>query len=368
MFLLEKSLRHFFPATLLAAFLAPGGCAGTQSADRGMSALPINERPVARSARPMIGTVFQFPGAPEGAGFIASDGKGSDWFGVCKGTIARIYEPTDAYSKFYSPGIDSCQDAVALGRHRTAMWFASREYDKIGFIWLKSHRFRSYKVPNRFAQPLGITAGSDNAMWFTETFGGYSNSHGAIGRVDLSSRPYLITEYKLPYNGGVGSPYLITLGSDGALWFTDRIAEGIGRINTSYKISFYSLPQTNPVPSGITSGPDGALWFTEVDGPGGSYGRVGRIDPVTHSISEWKLANDSHPSSIVSLNSDLWFTETTLDRFGCINTSTHQINEYDLPKGSNPVGVTVGTDGWLWITEPGKKSLATYLPPGPCAN
>ena len=65
---------------------------------------------------------------------------------------------------------------------------------------------------------------------------------------------------------------------------------------------------------------------------------------------------------------DLWFTENQTDKIGCISSTTHQTHEYDLPQGFHPWGITVGTDGWLWIAETVANSLAAYLPPGPCTK
>jgi virginiamycin B lyase len=65
----------------------------------------------------------------------------------------------------------------------------------------------------------------------------------------------------------------ITIGPDGALWFTEAVANKIGRIMTSGQITAeYRIPTSESFSEVITSGPDGALWFTESEG-----NKIGRL-------------------------------------------------------------------------------------------
>jgi hypothetical protein len=61
------------------------------------------------------------------------------------------------------------------------------------------------------------------------------------------------------------APNDITVGPDGALWFTELLSNSIGRLTTGGEYSSCQLPNAsaNPRPYGITAGPDGAIWFTE---------------------------------------------------------------------------------------------------------
>jgi virginiamycin B lyase len=99
--------------------------------------------------------------------------------------------------------------------------------------------------------PLGIAAGPDGALWFTQDTG--------IGRITTTGK---VTLY-----GGAGSPVGITAGP---LWFTQQGA-GIGRITTSGTVTNYTASGIGQ-PEGITVGPDGALWFT--NRTGNSIGRI----------------------------------------------------------------------------------------------
>jgi streptogramin lyase len=64
----------------------------------------------------------------------------------------------------------------------------------------------------------------------------------------------------------------ITAGPDGNLWFTEYGGNKIGRITTAGSITEFAIPTANSGPTGITAGHDGNLWFTESNG-----NKIGRI-------------------------------------------------------------------------------------------
>jgi virginiamycin B lyase len=74
----------------------------------------------------------------------------------------------------------------------------------------------------------------------------------------------------VPTSGAI--PSSIAAGPDGALWFTEVVANKIGRITTGGAITEFPLPATLNGPTGIVRGPDGALWFWD-----NVNGRIGRI-------------------------------------------------------------------------------------------
>src|SRR5574337_476468 len=110
-----------------------------------------------------------------------------------------------------------------------------------------------FPVTTASSQPLGITAGPDGALWFTEFAG------KKIGRITTAGT---ITEFSIPT--GSSQPVGITTGPDGALWFTEFAGNKIGRITTAGTITEFCLPTASSGPRDITAGPDGALWFTEL--------------------------------------------------------------------------------------------------------
>jgi len=117
-------------------------------------------------------------------------------------------------------------------------------------------------IPTNNSKPIGIAAGPDGNLWFTE-----SNT-SKIGRVTTAGA---ITDY--PTLTSNSQPLFITAGPDGALWFTEGNANKIGRITTAGTITNeFPIPTPSSVPAGITAGPDRALWFTE-----SNANKIGRL-------------------------------------------------------------------------------------------
>jgi len=110
---------------------------------------------------------------------------------------------------------------------------------------------------------MGIAAGPDGNLWFTEW--NWSN----IGRITTAG---VITEFPIPTANS--APMGIAAGSDGSLWFTEWNWSNIGRITTAGVITEFPILPPVGLPAGIAAGPDAALWFTEVAQAGDHIGRI----------------------------------------------------------------------------------------------
>ena len=207
---------------------------------------------------------------------------------------------------------------------------------------------RDYALPTPGAQPGGIVAGPDGALWFYET------GTNSIGRITTDGQ---ISEYPIPtadasqlYQGFLG------VGPDGALWFSENRTVSLGRLTMDGQFTETPLDMTvrGHLPDrasiavlGLVAGPDGALWFTS---------------PLSNSI--WRLAMDgqldeyvvptpdaSPAGIVVAPDGSLWFTEPPANQLGRI-TLDGAISEYPIPTpGSFTVRLTIGPDGAVWFAE-----------------
>ena len=92
----------------------------------------------------------------------------------------------------------------------------------------------------------------------------------ATGTTTALAKVGHFTEYGIPTSGS--GPIGITAGPDGNIWFTESRTNKIGKVTLKGHFTEYPLPTPNSDPSGITAGPDGNLWFTEYEG-----NQIGRI-------------------------------------------------------------------------------------------
>jgi virginiamycin B lyase len=106
----------------------------------------------------------------------------------------------------------------------------------------------------------GIVAGPDGNIWYANC-GGTPKTIGAIN----PSTGSVVHDYTVPVR-----PYLITVGADGALWFTG--GGNVLRITTAGSVTTY--PTTYSSAAAITSGPDGNIWFTDCNNSPGYVGKM----------------------------------------------------------------------------------------------
>jgi virginiamycin B lyase len=258
--------------------------------------------------------------------------------------------------------------------------------------------FQEFPLPNAGSQPNGIVTGPDGNLWFTEVSG------NRIGRMTPGGD---LTEFSLPVNGqGQSSqPVAILVGPDRALWFTMTNASRIGRITTAGDLSFFVTPTAGSGPAGIAVGSDGNIWFTEIAvnkigrltpggvvsitefpvptpnsrpariaaGPDGNLwftesqtspaaNKVGRIT-VNGTIAEFPVPTaSSEPWGITGTNlsgGTIFFTERAASKIGQMDTNGQVLREFTTPTAaSEPVRITHGPDGNLWLTEFSGNSIA----------
>src|SRR5215470_17807669 len=181
--------------------------------------------------------------------------------------------------------------------------------------------------------PWGITAGPDGALWFTNRTG------NTIGRITTTGK------VKTFSGTGISAPEGITAGPDGNLWFTTDTTvneDSIGRITTTGTVTTSFLGSTGPW--GITAGPDGNLWFTNHTG-----NTIGRIT-TSGNISLFGDPGISGPEGITAgPDGALWFTNHTGNTIWRYTTS-NQVTSYTAPGISGPQGIAAGPDGAMWFT------------------
>jgi virginiamycin B lyase len=199
-------------------------------------------------------------------------------------------------------------------------------------------KITEYPVPTRYSMPSSITVGPDGALWFTEF------NRGKIGRLSISAHGHVtITEYPVPVRDS--QPVEITAGPNDALWFTDGTRYEIGRVSietrgrvsiSEYPLPGRPLPMTGMVLQGITAGPGDTVWFTDVQANKIGCVRIGADGHV--NISEYNVPTpNSEPYDIAAgSNRELWFTERGSGRIGLVKVAaTNHVLVYDYPLVAN---------------------------------
>ncbi|MDQ2978584.1 MAG: hypothetical protein M3R62_05150, partial [Acidobacteriota bacterium] len=208
------------------------------------------------------------------------------------------------------------------------IWFTERNAGKIGRI-TPSGVVTEFSIPTARSDPDSITQGPDGNLWFTE-------NAGKIGRITTAGA---VTEY--PLSTTSTTPGSIVLGSDGNLWFTEFAEGKIGRITPAGAITEFQTPSD---PASIAPGSDGNLWFTE---------RLGNhVDRITPSgvITQFPTLTMSRLYAITGgADGNLWFNSDSDNKIGRITTAG-VVTEFNLPGTARGQGLTAGPDGNIWST------------------
>jgi virginiamycin B lyase len=232
----------------------------------------MNARDVNRIGRLTLdGRFADFPiPTPNGGPFAATAGPdGAVWFTETDANQIGRITVDGAITEFPLPTPDSRPLGIVLGPDG-ALWFTEVGGNKLARI-TTAGAVTEFPVPTPNSFLLRNAVGPDRAIWFV----GYDAN--TVGRVTVDGG---VTEFRLPSAVPVprptgeiltAGPIGITAGPDGALWFTEGPANRIGRITTDGRITEYPVPSPNSSPYHIVSGPDGALWFTQIMG-----NRIGR--------------------------------------------------------------------------------------------
>ena len=147
-----------------------------------------------------------------------------------------------------------------------------------------------FAIPTAGGNPVGIAAGPDGNLWFTDVRQQDRPYHASRNRQHSSRSRRRATPTALPpartatsgspkrrrtrsvgYTAGVftgtfplprsGSANGIAVGADGNLWFT--AGNRIGRITTAGVVTEFLHSRRGATAWAIAAGPDGNIWFTE---------------------------------------------------------------------------------------------------------
>ncbi len=245
------------------------------------------------------------------------------------------------------------------------LWFVDSGQDKVGRI-TQSGAITEFDLPSDVGGPYGIGAGPDGNIWLTTN---------ALGQ----GRPDSILKVRADgtvtaFQAGTGTgqsgtgPEHITAGPDGNLWFTEFWTNRIGRMTPSGALTEFPIPTPDSAPRGIVSGPDHAVWFVESGFNRTAIARITTSGVVTEFPIGGNSSDQLQPTEIVAApDGNLWFNQTRPSapqgEVGRMSPNG-AFTLFPFPKGSRPVGMAVGPDRNVWVTDPGGNTITRMSPSG----
>ena len=148
---------------------------------------------------------------------------------------------------------------------------------------------------------------------------------------------------------------------DGTIWWAGMYASLIGRLDPATgAMREYRLEQ-NARPHSIVNDRNGNIWYT-----GNGNGTVGMLEPATGKITVYKMpdpnARDPH-TPIFNRAGDLWFTLQNSNMLGRLTPATGEIKLVTMPTDrARPYGIKEDSRGNLWIAYNGSHKIARVNP------
>jgi virginiamycin B lyase len=216
----------------------------------------------------------------------------------------------------------------------------------------------------RLTRPFGIAAGSDDALWFTN-----GGDPGSIGRITTSG---VLAFFDDPH---ISEPDWIAAGPGGTLWFTNDAGGGytdpsVERLTVTGTLTTFTLPSAVSSPAGIAAGPDGAMWFVNDDASTGA-GSIVRIT-ASGNVTDYSYLDSFLPKDITAgPDHAMWFVNgvvgtmppVSIDRITTGGVVTRFFNVGFGALGSDYLGagggLVEGPDGALWFTDYGSPAVPT---------
>jgi len=327
-------------------------------------------------------TEFLLPDPQRSPNAIAVSPDGSVWFGEeSLPGVANLY-PNGTLVEYPWPGVYPPAGAINYScSHRTQIWGIALWN---GWVWASDSAgnqlvglnpatggFRHVAMSSGDSLPYSLTVGSDGALWFTEAAG------QVIGRLDATGR---VQEYTLP-TGLRGTPEQIQFVNSTYALYSD--AGEAGENNAGV----FAFNPSNPTfarvgadrllnsVTGLAVAKSG-VWISE-HGP--AY--VERYDFKSGVWTNYPTSIDSYGRGtyvyfIVSDGNLVWFNEHYGDRIGEIDPAGASMVEYSLsnPPASNLSTIsnafTIARDGarvWFTALTANRVGFADFSNPPPFA-
>jgi streptogramin lyase len=209
------------------------------------------------------------------------------------------------------------------------------------------------KLSEAAAFPYTITVGPDGALWFTELF------VSKIGRIDAQCK---LEEFALPQNFG-GTPTQIEFENDTLGYYLDggNVSTGMGTLLSFNPKQFSPQPVDGAfnlrAPSSLKLGSNG-IWVAQHTSSAVAFYSFREDSWVFYPTSPVSYEDTTLPYFVATNGSQVWFNEHYANRMAMIDTQQSLLTEYSLsnPPASRIIGIdnaltfSLG-EGKNWFTE-----------------
>lgn len=226
-------------------------------------------------------------------------------------------------------------------------WVSGQNYDHIARLTLDGQP--TYFAMPKGSLPHGIKFDLQGRLWVT------FEGHGQLARIEPDGSIAQLVDVRL-HGPGIDPPintrpHGLGIGLDGALWFTGKLTNTVGRVDPeTFAVRHYALPTLGAVPIYLAAAPDGTMWCTELTSSKIARIPAGGGTPVETAIP---TANSRPIAIIAGPDGRMWFSEEAGGRIGRVEADG-TITEFPVPlTQANAIlaGLAFDGDGNLWVQQ-----------------
>ncbi len=217
----------------------------------------------------------------------------------------------------------------------------------------------TFRIPTADANPKDVlVAGDRDEVWFTES------GAGRIGRLTYTdTTDYRFEEFRLAEGS---SPENLVIGG-GYVWFTEPRRDRIGRLDMATgEVDEFEVP-VGAYPADLDYASDGSIWFTMMMSDG-----IGRLvvtaadDYVVEEYFDESLAGGRPYGLVVAGTNTVYFAQTENDRVSRFTPPNSWLHLYDSSGATDaPNGpYKVALEKWdeVWTTERDGNRITKFKP------
>jgi virginiamycin B lyase len=266
------------------------------------------------------------------------------------------------------------------------LWFVEQGLNEIGSFNPSNDAFSAYAIPTAKAFPQGISVDAQGNIWFAEL------GPNKLGELQPGST--VISEAAIPTGpDGLGCGPIGVTPHEGSIWVTCEFSNQIDEYTPSDgSFKQFDLPLIFSAPLQIAFDRSGNFWFTASDVGMLGYADVAQlVSGTTSGITEFAPLNSSYVTTIsnsllpgggvrtslslpsqLAISADgnsLWVTEHGASSFDHYEIGAKSLVKYFTTASSNPSypnslpnGISLDSDGKVWIAEHGANRVAEFDP------
>lgn len=221
------------------------------------------------------------------------------------------------------------------------VWFVGQKGDYVGRFDPETERFKRFDLADGTG-PHTVIADQRGA-WYA------GNRAAHIGRLDPATGN--IERFAMPGDSGPRDPHTMAFADDGTLWFTAQLASQVGHLDPeSGEITLLDTPTPRARPYGLVLDAADQPWFT-------LFGTNALATVEDGAIREITLPRENARPRRLAFTPDgmLWYVDYAQGYLGRLDPESGAISEWRLPAGGAAAPYAMGTDhlGHVWAVETG---------------